>query len=197
MKRILLTAVWACTLCMTGAIDASAGVIEVEFSEVELRTLTLLDGQGFYAAFGLEFEDETFYAIDDRFIGAGVDDVGITTTTGSNAFMTVVFTTEVTSVTMYFLTLGVTMTGTAFDSNGNQLDDFFFDPGGVNPAYGSETFLGVGPIAKVTFDQPDGAIGLIGVGRLTYTQVPAPATLWLVGAVGLTRRSRRRASNLH
>ena len=148
---------------------AYAGDIEVEFNEVELPNLTLLDGTDYFEPFGISFEDETFWAIDERFIGAGVDEVGITTTTGANNIMTVFFTPEVTVLTIDFLTvLGSDLTGTAFDSAGQSLDSFFFDPAGEDPAYGSHTFSDIGNIAAVTFS--DGA-GQIGVGRLLYTQV--------------------------
>ncbi len=148
---------------------AYAGDIEVEFNEVELPNLTLLDGTDYFEPFGISFEDETFWAIDDRFIGAGVDEVGITTTGGANNVMTVVFTPEVTVLTIEFLTIdGSELTGTAFDSAGQSLDSFFFDPAGEDPAYGSHTFSDIGSIAAVTFS--DGT-GEIGVGRLLYTQV--------------------------
>ena len=171
------------------AAPAHAGMIEVEFSEVDLPNLTLLDGTDFFDAFGLSFEDLTYYAIDSDFIGAGLDNIGITTS-GFNNLLTVVFTPEVTSVTIDFVTISFsTMFGAAFDSEGAELDSFFFDPGGVDPAYGSHTFSDIGNIAKVTFSDGN---GFIGVGRLRYTFVPAPASLALLalGAVAGIRRRR-------
>lgn len=109
-------------LIITLGTPASKASTTVEFSEVDLPILTLLDGTAYFDAYGLAFEDTTYYGIDSRFIGAGVDDRGITTTSGPDNLMTVVFTTPVSYVQVDWLAdLGHDFYTTVYDSDGGVL----------------------------------------------------------------------------
>jgi len=174
----------AALLTLVGAGQAQA-VIVVEFDEVVLINLTPLDGTSHYDPWGLSFEDTTYYAIDDRFPPAGVDDYGITTTTGPENEMTVVFTPVVTQVRFDWLSIiGNSIFATAYDSSDVLLQTQSVT-GLSGTTRGSFTFSGLGDIAKTTFH--DGT-GMIGVGRLEYSPIPEPASVivWsLLGALGI------------
>jgi hypothetical protein len=168
--------------------DAS---ITVEFSEVSLPTLTLLDGTPHFNPYGLAFEDTTFYGIDSRFIGAGVDNVGITTTGGQDTLMTIVFINPAVNFTVDWLTIGGNdMYMTAYDSGGGVLTAIGVTGLSGPTDYGSFGYAG-SPVSKLTFH--DG-IGQIGVGRIEFEPIPAPGALLLggigAGLVGWLRRRR-------
>lgn len=68
------------TICIIVALTITLGAppskasITVEFSEVDLPSRTLLTRTSYFDTYGLAFDDTTYYAVDSRFIGAGVDD---------------------------------------------------------------------------------------------------------------------------
>jgi len=165
-------------LIITLVAPVSNAGITVEFSEVDLPTITLLDGTTHFDAYGLAFEDTTFYAVDSRFIGAGVDDRGITTSTGQDNVMTVVFIQPVTSFTVDYVTLvDVTINGTAYDLGGNPIAGF------SSSGYGQWTVFS-GLTKKISFH--DGT-GMIGIGRIEFEPepIPAPGAI-LLGSIGVS-----------
>jgi hypothetical protein len=179
-------------LIITVGTPASKAGVTVEFSEVDLPNLTLLDGTTYFNPYGLAFEDTTFYAIDSRFIGAGVDNRGITTTSGQDNLMTIVLLNPAVSFTVDWLTVGSSdIYGDAYDSGGGFLASFFAG-GSTTPTddYGSWSYSG-SPVSKLTFH--DGT-GLIGVGRIEFEPIPAPGAILLggigIGLVGWLRRRR-------
>lgn len=152
----------------------SSLAVEVEFGEVDLPSLTRLDDTSFFDSFGISFEDETFYAVTDNFVGAGIDDRGITGNTGSNNLIAVVFDPPVNSLTVDFLTLGdAAATGAARDANGTLIERFIFAEGFLEPAYGSHTFENPGDITTFSFRSDQ--IHNVGLGRLDFTPVPEPS----------------------
>lgn len=188
MKKGLLLMSLVISLMFTIGIPAANASVIVEFNEVDLTNLTCLDGTAYFEPWGLAFEDTTFYAIESLFPPAGVDDRGITTTSGPDNLMTVVFTTPAASVTADWITAwGNSIYATAYDSGGAVLD-MQSETGLSAITYGTFTFSGLGPIAKITFH--DGP-GTIGVGRLAFTSVPEPLTICLLGFGGLLLRRRR------
>ena len=163
--------------------------ITVEFSDTEepatsppfYGKLVLLDGSGLFCSYGLAFEDTTYWAYDTRFPNAGIDNYGITTTSGPENLMTVVFTTEATEVTADWLTIfGSSIYATAYDSGGYILDSQSAT-GLSGTSYGSFTFSGIGNIAEITFHD---TTGMIGVGRLEFEPIPAPGAV-LLGSIGI------------
>jgi len=184
MTRLSTICVIVALIITLGTPVSKAGII-VEFSEVDLPTLTLLDGTTHFDAYGLAFEDTTYYGVDSRFVGAGIDDRGITTTSGQDNMMTVVFIQPVTSFTVDFLTLPeVTIYGDAYDLGGNPIAGF------SSSGYGQWSVF-TGLTKKITFH--DGT-GMIGVGRIEFQPIPAPGAILLgsigVGIVGWLRRRR-------
>jgi hypothetical protein len=181
------------TICAIAALIITLGTpvskagITVEFSEVDLPSLTLLDGTTYFDAYGLSFEDTTYYAVDSRFIGAGADDRGITTTGGPDNVMTVVFTQPVSYFEAYYTTFeGVTLEGTAYDIYGNPSAMVY------TTGYGMWSVSGL--TKKISFN--DGT-GMIAVGRIDFEPtepIPAPGAILLgsigIGLVGLLRRRR-------
>jgi hypothetical protein len=191
MKKLITRCVVVGLMLAIGAPMADAGVTTVEFSEVDLPTLTLLDGTAHFDPWGLAFEDTTYYAVDYRFPPAGVDDRGITTTSGPDNIATVVFTTPALSVTADWVTItSSSIYMNAYDSGGNVLDaQSATGLSGTN--HGTFTFAGVGNIHKISFWDYSGSIG---IGRLEFEPVPAPGALLLggigAGLVGWLRRRR-------
>lgn len=198
------------TICVVVALTITLGApvskasITVEFNEVDLPSHTLLAGTSYFDAYGLAFEDEPFYAVDSRFIGAGVDDRGITTgeeeddgggggrRKDESSLMTVVFIQPVTSFTVDYVTIGGnTINGTSYDLDGNPSAGF------SSSGYGTWSVSG-GLIKKITFfyDKPYDGTGMIGVGRIEFEPepIPAPGAILLgsvgVGLVGWMRRRR-------
>ena len=170
----------------TQVVNAS---ITVEFSNMEEPTasppiygkLVLLDGSGLFSSYGLAFEDTTYWAYDTRFPPAGIDNYGITTTSGTESLMTVVFTTPATEVTVDWLTIyGSSIYATAYDSGGVALNTQSAT-GLSGTTYGSFIFSGIGDIAEITFHDD---IGMIGVGRLEFQPIPAPGAI-LLGGIGI------------
>lgn len=179
LKRLITIFAIVVLMSIVGSPTADADIIE--FSEVDLPTLTLLDGTTHFDLYGIAFEDTTYYAIDVRLPPAGVDDRGITTSAGPDNIATVVFTTPAVSITADW---GILSTNdiymAAYDSGGNVLDTQFAT-GLTDPDYGSFTFAGVGEIAKISFW--DGT-GKVAVGRLEFTPVPVPTAV-ILGIIGL------------
>lgn len=156
LGAILITLGLALGVCISAANGE-----EIEFDEVILGQLTLLDGTTHYDPYGISFEDTTYYVIDDRIPPAGADDYGITTTDGPDNEMTIVFTPPAISVTLDWATLGTEyISATAYDSDGIPLDTQ-----DDTAPHGSFTFSGVGLIAKITLSDNEGQIA---VGRLEY-----------------------------
>jgi hypothetical protein len=188
MKKKLALIVAAVVVLLTVGTAVSNANVTVEFSEVDLPSLTLLDGTAHFAPWGLGFEDTTYYSVDLRLPPAGSDDRGVTTT-GGDDIMTVVFSPAVVSVTADWAVIGDTqLTATAYDAMGSVLDvqSATGNPPPTIPfatSYGSFTFLGPGGagIAKVTFG---GGPGAISVGRLEYMPIPAPGAI-LLGGIGV------------
>ena len=181
MKKLLAI----CLVCvlLTAAVQAN---IVVEFSEVNLPNLTLLDGTTYFAPWGLAFEDTTYYAIDGRFPPAGDDYRGITTFSGPDNLMTVVFTGGTLWVIADWIIINSnSIYATAYDSFGNIVDAEFAT--GPNLSRGSLTLSGAADIAKITFHDSTGAIG---VGRLEYIPEPATICLLSLGALSLIRRKK-------
>ncbi len=187
MTRFSTICVIVALIITLGAPASNAG-ITVEFSEVDLLNLTLLDGTTHFDAYGLSFEDTTYYVIDSRLTSAGADDRGITTTSGPDNVMTVVFTQPVSYFEAYYGTLeGVTLEGTAYDIYGNPT------AGVSTTGYGIWSVSGI--TKKISFH--DGT-GMIAVGRIDFEPIlepiPAPGAILLgsigVGLVGWLRRRR-------
>jgi hypothetical protein len=188
MKKKLALIVVAVTMLLTVGTPVSNANVTVEFSEVDLPSLTLLDGTAHFAPWGLGFGDTTYYSVDMRLPPAGSDDRGITTTSG-NDIMTVIFSPGVISVTADWAVIGDTqITATAYSAMGSVLDT---QSATGNPplsipfdtSHGSFTFLGPGGIgiAKITFG---GGPGAISVGKLEYMPIPAPGAI-LLGGIGV------------
>jgi hypothetical protein len=158
-----------------------AQVTVVEFSEGYPGGHILLDGTSHFDSFGISFEDETYWATDSRFVGAGDDAIGITTTSGSNSIMTVVFDPPVTSVSAFWLTISSQeISATAYSPGGVEIGDQSQQTGGGN-TYGVFDFNSIGSIGKITISDGTGAIG---VGRLEMdaqplTPVPAMTPIGL------------------
>jgi len=191
-KTVSIFAVAA--LIMSFSAAASIAGITVEFSEVDLPSVTLLDGTAYFDAYGISFEDTTYYGIDSRFIGAGVDDRGITTTSGPDNLMTVVFTTPASYVQVDWVAdLGNDFYTTVYDTGGGVLFDSHST--GTGLYYGGDAYqVFSGPlIAKMTFHDDT---GWIAVGRIEFEKesIPAPGAILLVGIgagiVGYLRRHR-------
>jgi hypothetical protein len=183
------------TICAIVGLMLAVGIpvanasITVEFSDTEepaasppfYGKLVLLDGSGLFCSYGLAFEDTTYWAYDSRFLNAGIDNYGITTTSGPDSLMTVVFTTEATEVTADWLTIfGNSIYATAYDSGGVALGTQSAT-GLSGTSYGSFTFSGLGNIAEITFHDTN---GMIGVGRLEFEPVPVPGAI-LLGGIGI------------
>jgi hypothetical protein len=190
-KTVSIVAVAA--LIMSFSAAASIAGITVEFSEVDPAPLTLLDGTTYFDAYGIAFEDTTYYGVDSRFIGAGADDRGITTA-GPDNLMTVVFTTPVSYVQVDWVAdFGHDFYTTVYDSDGGVLFDSHST--GTDLYYGGDVYqVSSGPlIAKMTFHDDT---GWIGVGRIEFETdaIPAPGAILLAGIgagiVGYLRRRR-------
>lgn len=188
MKR-LLTICAILILIFAFSTSVANASITVEFSNTEepgasapfYGKLVLLDGSGLFSSYGLSFKDTTYWAYDAIFPPAGVDNYGITTTSGADDLMTVVFDTPATKVKVDWLTIyDSSIYATAYDSGGVVLDSQSATGlSGTN--YGSFLFSGIGNIAEITFQ---GKTGMIGVGRLEIQTIPAPGAI-LLGSIGI------------
>ncbi|MHC4891114.1 MAG: hypothetical protein ACYTEO_16810 [Planctomycetota bacterium] len=188
MKSILTICVVVLMLAIGQVANA---IVTIEFDEVILPTLTPLDGTTHYDAYGISFTDTTYYAVDSRFPPAGSDHYGITTTTGPDNILTVVFATPAASLTADWLTIiGNSIYATAYDSRGGVLGSDSAT-GLSGTSHGTFTFSGIGSIAKISFHN---GTGMIGIGKLSFTPIPAPGAILLgsigVGLVGWLRRRR-------
>lgn len=166
-------------LLILGASVQSQATI-VNFDEVALPSITLLDGTSHYDAFGISFADETFSAIDSRF--AQADNAGITSTSGSNNLVTVNFTASIVSLEFGWLTISSNdLFATAYDAAGGIVDTFSVT-GLSGTSTGVGTLSGAG-IASVTWN--DGT-GQIGIDYLDFS-VPEPSLLALlsIGLLGM------------
>ena len=190
MTRFSTICVIVALIITLGAPVSKAGII-VEFSEVDLPTITLLDGTTHFDTYGLSFEDTTYYAVDSRFVGAGVDDRGITTSTGQDNVMTIAFINPVTSFSVDWLTVSsADIYATAYDSGGGVLASFSATGLSGPTDHGNFGYAG-SPVSKLSLH--DGT-GLIGVGRIEFQPIPAPGAILLgsmgIGLVGWLRRRR-------
>ncbi len=174
-------------LILLFGIDKAKGSVIVEFSEVTLTSPTLLDGTTYFDDYGLSFEDTTYWGIDDRVIGSGVDNVGIGPTSEPDTIMTVVFTDEAYWVSVDWMTItNAVIWGTAFDSSGTILD--MQSASGLEDInHGNFLFSEVGNIYKITFGD-----NYTAVGRLEFDPIPEPCTLFLLliggGLLGTQRK---------
>ena len=148
----------------------------VEFSEVSLTSPTLLDGTNYFEPYGLSFEDTTYWGTISRFIGAGLDDVGIGPGIAEDNIMTVIFSEDASWVNLYWLTTTYhTITATAFDPSGNPLDTQT-GSGPFDTNYGNFIFSDIGTISKITMGDE-----YTGVGRIEFVPIPEPASFTLLG----------------
>jgi hypothetical protein len=173
---------------LTGSGITVAAVVSVNFDEVILPSVWLLDGTTFYDPYGISFEDRTYYVVDSRF---AEDDYGISSSGASNNLVTVVFDDVVSYLDFSWQTITSNdLFATAYDKGGNVVDLF-----SVTGLSGTSTGTGLltGEISKVTWN--DGS-GKIGIDSLRYeTLVPVPASVWLLGsALGLLGWMRRKAA---
>jgi hypothetical protein len=189
-KFVSVCAVAALIISLSAA--ASMAGITVEFSEVDLPSLTLLDGTAYFDAYSLAFEDTTYYAVDGRFIGAGADDRGITTTDGPDNLMTIVFAKPATYVQVDWVAgASNDIYTTVYDSDGGIFASSIST--GIGTYYGGDAYqVFSGPlISKLTFHDDT---GWIGVGRIAFEPIPAPGAILLasigIGLVGYLRRRR-------
>lgn len=181
-----LLSIVAGVLILGSALQAQATIIN--FDEVVLPSLTLLDGTTHYDAYGISFADETRSAMDSRF--AQADNAGITSTGGSNNLVTVNFTDTIDFLEFGWLTiLSNDLFADAYDISGNLVDSFTIS-GLSGDSTGIASLSGTG-IASVTWH--DGT-GLIGIDYLDFNveAVPAPSILSLLalGLIGLGLRRR-------
>ena len=188
MKRLLTICVVAGLMLAIGQVANAS--MTIEFNEVILPSLTPLDGTTYFAAYGISFEDTTYSAYDTRFPPAGSDNYGITTTGGPDNMMTVVFTATASSVTADWLSVaGSSIYATVYDS-GDVVLGSDSATGLSGDSHGTFAFSGLGPIAKISFW--DGT-GLIGVGKLSFAPIPAPGAILLGGlGIGVVSFLRRR-----
>ncbi len=190
MGKLIAACAIVGVILAASAAPVSAVSTTVEFSEVDLPPLTLLDGTTYFDAYGLGFEGTTYYAIDSQLIGAGSDDRGITTTSGNDNQMTIVFTTPVIDFKVYWVTTNNSdIYAIAYDAGGTIVGTWYADASS-DPFYG--TFAGSGiPVSKLTLY--DGT-GTISVGRLEFEAIPAPGAILLgtlgAGLIGWLRRRR-------
>lgn len=190
MKKVILMTI----LVGLWAAGASAAMTTIEFSEVDLPNQTPLDGTSHFDAYNLSFEGKILYVIDSRILGAGDDNWGVTTTGDINDNVgNIVFIDDVSIVTADWVSIySNNFFMDAYDSGGNLLATQS-TTGLSGTSHGSYTFSGIGQIAKISFW--DGT-GLVGIGRLQFdtTPIPAPGAFMLgsigVGFVGWLRRRR-------
>jgi len=190
MRKLFLWSVIT-AVAVVGQVNAAT---VVEFDEVVLPSVTLLDGTTHYDPYGISFEDETFHATDFVYIGAGTDIYGLTSPFETNGLITVVFDSGASSVVADWVTGASTdIYADAYNSVGGLIDSQSAESSS-DTKYGTFTFSGVGTIGKITFS---GNAGVFGVGRLTYDLVPTPEpttlTLATLGLLGMSWRRRKRA----
>ena len=180
MKKFIAICVIIGLIFAASSPSVNAAITVVEFREVELPNVTLLDGTTHFNPYGLAFEDTTYWGIDRRFIGAGVDDRGIGTTSGPDNLMTIVFLNPAVNFAVYWFTLCNDIYATAYDSGGSVLGAFSATglPGPID--YGSFIYVG-SPVSKLTLHDGE---GWIGVGRIEFEAIPAPGAI-LLGGIGV------------
>lgn len=162
------------------ALSASANPIVVEFNESGLPSNTPLQGIGAFSGFGLSFGVNTLLAQDPRFVGAGIDQWGITNTIGQTDPIRVFFDVGALSVKIDWVTVSTLLIAEAYDAGGVLLDSIFI-PAGGSLEQGSFTFSGIGTIARI--EMYDNA-QFLGIGRMEYTLIPLPSAA-LLGGLGL------------
>jgi hypothetical protein len=169
-------------------VAANANV--VEFSEESLASLTLLDNTSYFNAVGLSFSQGTYYASDSRFIGAGVDDSGVTSADGDNVFE-IDFLTPANSsywTYAYYLILdGASMTMRFYDTNNSNVFTLSDSASGSNKT----AYIGISGFGDISRIEVLGSDQRIGVGRVEFTPVPEPSTLAVLGIGGLALIRRR------
>jgi hypothetical protein len=188
ISRALIAGAAGLVFADAAAPVAHAAFATVEFSEnLTLFNHQLIAGTEAFASQGLHFTGSTQFIVDDRLIGAGLDDKGITTGPTS-AVMGVTFDTPASNVSFDAVSVNTDFFATAYASDNSVLDSFFAAANGTN--YISHTFSGVGDIARVEFHDNN---NFIAVGRLST--VPEPAAIGLaVAGLGGTILRRRRSS---
>jgi hypothetical protein len=180
-KRLISMA--AGLLILGTAIQAQATVIN--FNEVALPSLTLLDGTTYYDSYGISFADETFSAVDNRF--AQTDNAGITSTDGINNLVTVNFTDSISFLEFGWLTiLSNDLFADAYDVFGDLVDSFSIS-GLSGDSTGVASLSGSG-ITSVTWHDGTGRIGIDYLNFTADVDAPSVLTVMLLGLIGLGLR---------